>query len=778
MIIFTEKRSFNEAVLFRFADVFFSIGEIKYYTIRVLKERVKDLAVLNKLKPGEILPHFSLEYKEKKKILVHNQIFGVLKFESNEAANNILKQLNYGEILNGYYRHSDYEFNKPTDDIIPKITSPKDYVESEFSFKVQKFKIGSYIEGFKFNVCFSHRIGNKIYVTDSNLWRGSSYKSFQPNIKVDHVFYELGKKEYFAKNYELAIYYFDATIWFFKEYAHKTLIIGHSLRYKANSLLSLKKHQEAYECYLDPRCVVKNSWDYYNRSEICVSSNNLFSNSLEYLVERKNDLIKFRELLISELKESKSTNFIEKVLSKENDAYYAFIRYYKSFIYESIYSYVILEKYYESYKKILKNEVDSNINGFSVLFTEYWDELYDCISIYTSADDFEDKLMNLSLSVNAQNTNNFIEFTPKKILDKRLGYLESKCKPGYSYLSYWEAKIRWCLFTTNKVRYCDTMYSIRTLKFNSTDHILRLFQESAKIFVFGSHLRFDYDSQFNLLIEDFEGNDLPAPINPINRFIYFEIYDMYYQKGKANFYLKKYALCVEDMNNQIKLFVESYGENNIDTFNKFYYSKSASFFGAKILFEIYFFKSMSELRLKNYKKSYYDLVRALEYYDNFDFETVFLEKLKRMQKSLINKMGFIPTNSEIAEYYYNKAIEIYKLLVIELSSLMGTNDTKGFLCLINKNLSWKLMCNDYVFDKVVSNLRKIIYNLDKHKELKGKNHPRKLHKECTLFFSWLTDQRNDRDRKLKESHDDYSFPRNWGDILGPSEAGVAFWNLD
>jgi len=68
MIIFTDKRSFNEAVLFRFADVFFSIGEIKYYTIRVLKERVKDLAVLNKLKPGEILPHFSLEYKEKKKI--------------------------------------------------------------------------------------------------------------------------------------------------------------------------------------------------------------------------------------------------------------------------------------------------------------------------------------------------------------------------------------------------------------------------------------------------------------------------------------------------------------------------------------------------------------------------------------------------------------------------------------------------------------------------------------------------------------------------------------
>jgi hypothetical protein len=771
MIIFTNRRIIGEWYLFRFADVLFNNGQIKYFTIKVLNEKINAIKILNKLEPGEILPHFSLQYIEKKNTLIQNQIFGILNFESINDAVNISNQHKQGEILNGYHRHYVYEFNKFKVDVIPMNNTTECHDESVFSFRVYKDTIGRKTEEYK--ICFSHRIENKIYVTDSNVWRGSSYKCFQTDIKVDHVFYDLGKKEYLYKNFELAVYYFDATIWFFKESKHKSHLIGNALRHKAKSLLSLRKHQEANECYLNPKCLVKNSWDYFYRSEIYNSSNDLMSHSLEYLVDRKNDLTKFRELIIAELKENKSTCFIEKVLSQEKDYFDAFNAYYKSFIYESIYSYIIFYNHNKAQKIVSQKADYLNAKEASDIFSKFWDELLDSIDIYDSTS-IEEHLWCLSLSINEFNTNKYIEETPKKILGRRLDNLKLKCQPHFSYLYYWESKIRWSLYSTNKVRYFNSMENINANKFKSLDHITMKFKDSANIFDYIWHD--PHTCPFEFLENANEERGFFNPMNRVNDYIYFEICDIFYQKGKINYFSKKYATCIEDMNKQLKLFVKYYGNNDLDAFDRFYCSKSASFFGSEILFEIYYIKSCCEIKLKNYRKAYYDLFRAFEYYDKYPIETDLLQKAKRKQKSLANKMVSIPTNAEIAEHYYKKAIDLYKLLLEKLASLLNIKNPKGLLCLINESFSYIFYKYDYDYKyEILGDLRAIIYNLEKHKELKGKKHPRKVHSECYLFLHWLDEQ---WDRRVEMEEQEREFPNNWKDILGGDEAGCAYWNLD
>lgn len=758
MLIYINKKEYKSYSVFVFADDNFKEQKIKYALAKVNHEDLNNLKLMNQLNSGDFLPNLTIGDKinetEFYRIIV-NASMGEYDLKSTDKAIAFAESYEKDELIRDLCNTGRYNFN-------------------EFGY----FSVSQSVPSVKFNnaVLFSHRIGSKIYVLDTNPFRGYNYMSFLPSeLKIDlKLLYELGKIEFYAGKLDSAIKYFDAVNWFFNGQSNKTYIVGHALRYKAHSYFKLHEYQRARECLLDPKCTVKSSWDYLYRSKVDSVYLREEELSVEELKSRKDDMSKYRNLVINEIS-ARSDAFNWYNIGKANAYEFTVMRgYFTSYLFEAIWSFSILENYV---KKLKTHELKNELMDFdSNLFKYYLDAYESASKLHSMLDcNVEFLITDLALEVNTAKSNSYVRVLERNLERQTLKQVRNYCIPYQEMIKYWLAKLLFILYQLDKMDFASNedyyLYLFTTEERKDiSSAIIKIYLSLSK----GGDSYISFDSSY------YYDKPLPFLYDNIN-----DLFDIHYQIALVHFHNKNYQLVIDNLDKQLRNFYDDY--IIYDNLDEIWELENIEHFGFDRLFYLFYYKAISEFNLNNYVKSFYDLHRAFKFqeyafnYFEIKVDKNLLSEAVKTKKTIVKKLGRAPLDIEIANLYRKKAVKQYEELLVELSHYFEIEKYKNLHAFKIDNWAWGKSFrfnNYYKIKNILSQLAILNYNIDRHNTLTNNKHIVKMKNECLDYFYWLSDKEvKEYDENEREERD--MFTSDWSIIMGSDdEASAAFWNLD
>lgn len=358
MLVYCEsiKKYERNSTFFVFADVHFQYqNQLRYALVRISDESKQTLEKFKGFKPGQLFPTLTIGAKipetEFYRVIPHNA-YGVIKFNSPSESNEFFVKFKKGDILFDYSR-----FYKSQ--IIFSIT--KKNISNNFYFDVSKTPPGTEDEYLR----LSHMFESEVYVYSESIIQGYNYWQIKNNreLQIDNVFYELGKEQFRKKNFKGAIRLLKNTLYFFENDKKRSNIIGYTLMYIARCYVELNEIDLANQYYLDKRCALNSSRDYFYRSIISKYFNHREDFTIEELIKLKSDSEKFRNLLVKEFK-VKERFQINNIFVENRYERHMFYQYVTSHFIESINNYLLVDKFIEGNIKesniYSKNDIDIN----------------------------------------------------------------------------------------------------------------------------------------------------------------------------------------------------------------------------------------------------------------------------------------------------------------------------------------------------------------------------------------------------------------------------------
>jgi hypothetical protein len=718
MILFTKSiKSKSNSVVNVFANTALNNKEIKYAAVKLNKEQEEILINKYELKEGQLLPSLRLGegiignsgfYR-----LVNERVNGIIKFSTIQEALNFSNKYKQGEKLKNIRLASSYSL-----------------LNGETHFRTLNANAQFEFE----SIFFSHIHESSVHVYFNSEWKGFSYAQFFftdylptfKNIVVNYdfgqVFYELGKIELKENKYDKSLIYFDITIAIFQNRKDKSYLIGNALRYKAKSLIKSNLFYEAKLVLLDNRCDLKTSWDYLYRSIIDDYNLKKSDLSLDLLRTRKNDLKLFRSLLIKEIQDYYYDFKCFNIKDKDTFEFRALRAFMLSYFYEAIYAHAIIVEL----NKIIKDK-NSTYTGDDYYEAASSASLLSCI---IDGCDFWDLFF---IELDTKDCKKFYKLDRNR---RYIKYFYNKdlllsMLPDNYLLEYWCCKIAIGLHEAaesqiiDESEFCELDYIPDKYNKNAFEYAIESFRYIKQNLQFGRD-NGDRETFYESWdVGDYHGMTTIPLLVENNT---YDLIDVCFQKGLVHFKLKEYERCIDELYDQLKMLdidLEMYDEESmIYTCDRFGYEK---------VYELMFILSKCEYELENYIKAYYLLCCAnklkgkLKKWFNLVVEKKTIGKTNHLKRCIIAKIGYHPSNGQIADIFFENAIKSYHLAIKALN-----NESLSDLKTIIQYPPNVIRNRKELYNKV----NKVISDLQMHKYLGGKKRIQKLLNECFDFHYW------------------------------------------